>query len=219
MSDQTEAEKARVKLRTNGDLTILEDDKPTIIGHYDRKTGTLEFISRKYKETLYNQVVDRIGTTNNGTEPSNLIIRNITVKGEGSTLAKNAPKRPKMGPLGDSALDVVEWYLTYDLAQAITRYGIYCDDKGNPIRKNCRRKYNNIVDSRDLDDRQLQAFKVGADSEVKGPVMGEAVVEDFPNAVIAKRATQGTFTPNEVTGGFQPDDDFEDAALSTEEAE
>ena len=216
MSEQTEIEAAKVRLRGNGELTILDDGKPLVIAKYDRKSGVLEFATKGDSVKFYNQVVARISTVAGGTEPSGNVIRAIRVKGDDSTVAKNAPKRPKMGPLGDSAADIVEWYLAYDLPQAIVRYGIYCDDRGEPIRKRVRRKVVNIVDNRDLADEDLTPNKQGKTQE-KGPVGMEGEIVEEASGIIARRATARTYTPNEVVGGYQPDDDFEEPAGADDE--
>lgn len=218
MSEQSEAEKAKVILRKNGDLTIIDSEgKDHAVANYNEKTGHLEFASKEESVKYYNQVVARIGTEGKGTEISGRTIRSFGVKGEKRADLKTVPKRPKMGPLGDSAEDIVAWFLAYDLPQAIVRYGLYLDDNGQPVRKKVRRVLENTVDNRELDDVDLQAVKDGRSSTVKAPVNREYGVVEKSDGYIARRATALTFTPSEVVGGWQPDQEFEDAQVGGED--
>ena len=47
----------QLKLRKNGDLTITEEGQKTLIAHYDRTTGFLEFTTRKNSVEYYNAAV------------------------------------------------------------------------------------------------------------------------------------------------------------------
>lgn len=210
---ESEIEQAKVKLRANGDLTISEDGTAVIIAHYDKKTGILEFTTKEHSVKLYNQVVARIGSVSGGTQPSGNVIRSICVKGEKAVADKAAPKRPKLGPLGDAAEDIVQWYLDYNMPEAIIRYGIYTDERGEPIRKNVRRKLLELVDKRDDESDETRLPKAKGQSVDNGPVRMEGEFQYLDKAYIARRATALTFTPNEVVGGFQPDDDFEPAQM------
>lgn len=207
----------QVVLKKNGDVVLTDDGTKTVIATYDAKTKAVEFESKEYHAKYYNQTMTAVGTTDKGLSVSENKIRSITIKGEAKADLSKAPKRPKLGVLGDSAEDVVQWYLTYNLPEAITRYGLYLDDRGQPIRKKCRRMFESIVDNRDLTDRDLTPVKDSASSEVKAPVIRSGDVQVFDNAYVAKRATALTFTPSEVIGGFQPDDDYEPAHAGEEE--
>ena len=207
MSD-TELQDAKVKLSANGDLTITEDGNKTVLAHYDRKSAVLEFVSKETSAKYYNQCVARISTVAGGTQPSQNVIRSIAIKGQESSVAKDAPKRPRLGPLGDSAEEFVQWMLDYNMSEAIARYGIYVDEKGQPVRKNVRRKIVNMVDVRDQDDDAAVVNKQGK-TQTSGPVGLEGELVEVKNAIIARRATALTFTPSEVIGGYVPDDYFE----------
>lgn len=210
---ESEREESKVKLRANGDLIITEDGTVIVVANYDKKTGTLEFATRGSSVKFYNQAVARITTVAGGTQPSQYAIRSITIKGEAGGVAKNAPKRPKLGPLGDAAEDIVQWYLDNHPAEAIARYGIYTDEKGEFVRKTVRRRLVNIVDRRNEDTSELEAVKQGVNSQSKGPVNFEGEIVEVKNAIIARRATALTYSPNEVVGGYQPDEqEYEKAA-------
>ena len=202
---EIELTEATVRLKKDGTLYQKIEGQETEVAKYDRATGHLECATEEFSRKLYNQVTARIGTVNHGKEQSGLTIKSFGVKGQPRNLPKT--KRPKLGPLGDSAEEVVQWYLDYDLAQAIIRYGIFTDKDGKPVRKTVRRIVQETVDNRDLDDSQLEWMKTDAKSQEKSPVqrVGEAVTTK--NAVIARRATALTFTPEEVVGGFSLDDD------------
>jgi hypothetical protein len=205
---QTATDSTQVKLRKGGELTITEDGQRTVVAKYDEKTGHLAFTTQKYSETFYNACVSCIGSVGDGKEVSGKTIRSIGVGDEKpKPLAKDAPKRPKLGPLGDSAEEVVQWYLDYDLPQAIIRYGIYVDEKGNPIRKKVRRVFENIVDNREVPDMDIVARKDSPNSQVKSPVVAEREAIEVKDGIIARRGTALTYTPSEVVGGWQPDDD------------
>lgn len=224
MSEETELVEAQVRLRKNGDLFQRADGHDTVVAHYDKTSGHLEFASEELSRKLYQQVTARLGTVNNGTEPSNNVIRTIGIKGQTKPDLKKLPKRPKIGPAGDTAEEFVQWMLDNDMTQAIIRYGIYTDASGQPVRKNVRRVMETTTDRRDDTDDQLPEIKDGGGgkrSYTKGPIFREREVTDLKNQIIARRATPLTFTPNEVVGGYQPEDDFEDSSDATvgEEAE
>lgn len=211
----------KLKLRRNGDLTITVDGHKTIVAHYNKDSGLLEFETKKYSVDYYTQATACIGTVGDGKEVSGNVIRSITVKGEDRPDAKHLPKKPKMGPLGDATEEVVRWYLDNDMAQAIIRYGIYTDEKGQPVRRNVKRVMQTTVDQRfDTEDNDIEAVKDGRSSVTKAPVRREGELIEDKNQIIARRATPLTFTPQEVVGGFTPeDDDFAPASVSGEEGE
>ncbi len=214
MSEQ-ESDSTKVRLKAGGDLVIRLDGKESVVAHYDKETATLEFTSKDNSVRYQQQVTARVGTVSNGTEPSGNVIRNIRVKGD--AVVKPKSKRPKMGPEGDSAEDIVQWYLDNDLPQAIVRYGIYTDAKGNPIRKHVKRLVKNTVDNRNLDDDDIQAVKEGPKTVTKAPVTIEGEWIEDRQGIIARRATRLTFTPNEVVGGYQPEEEYDAGEESTME--
>lgn len=215
MSTEQELDSTKVRMKASGDLVIRVDGKEVPVAHYSKETATLEFTTRDYSVRYHEQCTARVGTVSNGTQPSGNVIRNIRVRGDDS----KAPtvKRPKMGPEGDAAEDIVQYYLDNDLPQAIVRYGIYVDGKGVPIRKKVRRLIKNTVDNRNLLDEDLQAVKEGPKSVTKAPVSIEPEWVEEPKGIIARRATRLTYTPSEVVGGWQPDDDYENETASTED--
>ncbi len=218
----TETETAQLKLRKTGDLTITEDGVQTLVGHYDQKTGHLEFATKEFSAKFYNQAVTCIGTESKGTQVSGKTIRSFGIKdGPPVKIDKAAPKRPRLGRLGDAAEDVVRWYLTYALGEAIIRYRIYTDANGDPIRRKIRRIVEHQVDNRNLDDADIQPVQDGKASQTKAPVTRENEMIDFDGVpqIIAGRATALTFMPQEVVGGFTPDDYFQTNGGSNEEGE
>lgn len=218
---EADIESAKVKMRANGDMTIIEDGTtPTVIAHYNKKTEELQFESQAYSQKYYTQVISRIGTVANGTEVSSYHISKITIKGMESKLDKNAPPmpNPEEYPEGDAAKPVVEWLLKYDMKQAIARYGIFLGPDGEPIKKPVRRTVVYTVDKRNLDDSQIQENRQGKTS-TKGPVSLEGELIEHDSAIIARRATALTFAPNEVVGGFRPIGYRAPVAVSTEENE
>lgn len=214
MSDANDSQ--QVKLKKNGDLTIMDDGAAVAIARYDEKTGRLEFTSKANSVKYYQQATARIGSTANGTEPSGKVIRSIGYAGDGYDPAAKRPARPKFGPEGDSAEDVVQYYLDHNLPEAIARYGIYTDANGKPVRKHVRRVVKNIVDQRNQDDDDIEWVKTGPKTNSKTPVSVYGEIIEERQGVIARRATRLTFTPSEVVGGWQPDDDFEDATAAVE---
>lgn len=204
---ETELTESKVRLKRDGTLCQMIEGKENKVAHYDRTTGRLEFETKEYATKLYQQVTARIGTVSNGTQQSGLVIRSFGVKGEKPVDTAGIPKRPRFGPLGDATPEVVEWYFEHNLPEAILRYGVYTDAKGKPIRKDVRRVLESTVDRRDQTDDTLPWTKTGNKTQDKVPVAREHEVITAKNAIIARRATSMTFTPNEVVGGFAVDDD------------
>lgn len=215
----SDSDNGKIVLKKNGDLVLTEDGSKTTVATYNADTRTLEFATKLFSEKHYNACVTAVGTESKGTLVSTNGIRSLCVKGEKRPDLKDAPKRPRLGELGDSASDIVEWYLTYDMGQAIIRYGLYTDSKGKPVRRKVKRIVETVVDNRDMDDVDLEARKDGRSSTVKAPVNRLAELVEVDNAYIARRATALTFIPQEVVGGFQPDDDFEEAHVQSEDSE
>ena len=211
MSTEQELDSTKVRMKASGELVIRVDGKEQVIAQYDKTTGTLEYTTKDNSVRYSSQVTARVGTVSNGTEPSGNVIRNIRIKGD--EVAKPKTKRPKMGPEGDSTEDIVQWYLDNDMPQAIVRYGIYTDAKGNPIRKHVKRLVKNTVDNRNLDDDDIQAVKEGPKTVTKAPVTIEGEWTEDRAGIIARRATRLTYTPNEVVGGYQPDEDGDEPEI------
>jgi hypothetical protein len=211
-----ELDSTKVRLKSSGDLVIRVDGKEVVIAHYTKETGTLEFTTMQ-NSVLYGQACAmKIGTVSQGKDVSGNVIRNIRVKGDAVATPKT--KRPKMGPEGDSAEDIVQWYLDNDMPQAIVRYGIYTDNKGEIIRKHVKRIVKNTVDNRNLLDEDIQAVKDSPKSVTKSPVSIEGEIVEDKKGIIARRATRLTFIPAEVVGGWVPeDDDFETAQVGEED--
>jgi hypothetical protein len=209
MSNETEATSGKIKLHKDGRLTLNSDGTEVLIGHYNRTTGHLEFETRDYSVKLYQAVTARIGTRNEGKEPSGLKITSLSVKGEKlDEMPKNAPKRPRMGVLGDCTKEVVEWFLKYRPQEFIVRYGVYTDESGEMVKKKVRRIVELTVDNRDTDDDDIEWVRDGKKSRTKSPVARayEEVTSD--EGIIARRSTHLTFTPREVVGGFDTDDEL-----------
>lgn len=200
------ADSTKVRFRKSGDLTIVEDNQPVIVAHYDRKSGHLEYASKDFATRYSNEVTTKIGTVANGTMPSANVVRSVGIKGEDRPTLKNVPKRPRMGELGDAGEVFVAWMLEHDMPQAIVRYGIFCDENGEPIKKKVRRIFENSVDNRNgLRDVPDAIPRKGGSAE-NGAIFRERYEEES-EGYIARRATALTFTPSEVIGGWQPDDD------------
>ncbi len=222
MSEVSDLDSIKLTLRKNGDLTVTEDGQQVVVAHYEPKTGHLEFMTKEGSARYYNQAVTRIGTVAKGTQVSSMVVRSMGVKGDTpKKIDPKAPKKPKLGRLGDAAEDYVAWMLKYDLPQAIIRYGIYVDENGDPIKKRVRRIVEHSVDNRNLEDAQIQPVREGPNTQSKGPVTreNELVDGDGEPQIIARRATALTFTPQEVVGGYQPEDDFEDNNAGEQENE
>jgi len=58
--------------------------------------------------------------------------------------------------------------------------------------------------------------KEGPKTVTKAPVTIEGEWIEDKKGIIARRATRLTFTPNEVVGGWQPDDDYESSQIQEE---
>ena len=224
MSTETdELTATQVRLKKDGTLIQRQDGSEVVIAHYNRDTGHLEFETKEYSQKLYNQVTAKIGTVNKGTQPSGLSIKSIGVKGEARPDLKNTPKRPRMGPEGDGTPEVVDWYLQNDLPQAIIRYGIYTDANGKPVRKKVKRVIETVVDNRETDTENLEWVKDGPKTKSRNPIGTKYDVVELKSAIIARRWTryeegfEALFKPEEVVGGFQPNDDFDEPAVSLED--
>ncbi len=203
---ETELTASQVRLKKNGDLVQRIEGAEVLVAHYDQSNGRLEFTTKANAEKLYNQVTARIGTVSKGTESSGLTIKSIGVKGD-PIPSGNLPKKPRMGELGDATPEGVEWYFEHNLSEAIIRYGVFTDANGKPIRKNVRRIVESTIDQRDTPDDDIEWVKTGNKTRDKSPVSRTQELITEKNAIIARRATHMTFTPNEVVGGFVVDED------------
>ena len=76
----------------------------------------------------------------------------------------------------------------------------------------------------DVEDSDLPWMRApGKGTQEKAPIFREAEPVTFKNVIIARRATERgpngedpiTCKPQEVVGGFQPNDDFEDPVPAT----
>lgn len=221
MSDESETAEAQVRLRKDGTLYQRIDHQEVVIATYDEKTGHLEFETREYSVKFYQQVTAKIGSVNKGTQPSNKVIKTMGIKGEKRTDAAKLPKRPKLGPLGDLAWDQTKYFRDNDPIQFDVRYGAYKDAEGNYIRKTCRRVLENTVDLRsdDIENDDLPWMRAaGKGTREKAPIFREAESVTFKNVIVARRGTEIgpngedpiTCKAEEVVGGFQPNDDFEE---------
>lgn len=228
MSNETELLESQVRLKKDGTLVQRIDGTEVTVAKYDRLTGGLEFSTKEYSVKLYNQVVARISTVNKGTQPSGFTIKSISITGEEKPKAPST-KRPRMREEGDGTPEVVDWYIKNALTEAIVRYGIYTDASGKPIRKHVSRSVDIRIDGRNDADAPTP-MPVKGQSYEGGPVRRKTVIVNVRNAIIARRATryeddpdvladlgvdklEALFVPQEVVGGFQPDDDFESPVI------
>ena len=217
-----------VKLRKSGDLIIDDDGKEIVVAHYDRASGHLEFTTKEYSVKLYNQCTAKIGTVANGTQPSGMIVKSIGVKGQARAEPKG--KRPRMGKEGDGTPTVVDWYIRENPTEAIARYGIFTDKDGKMVRKTVERVVESIHDGRNEADDPVPT-PVKGQSFDGGPIKRERRVIKVRNAIIARRPTryeddpdvldqlgvdklEALFSPNEVVGGWQPEDGDDDMSAT-----
>ena len=232
--DEEEIKAAQVRLRANGDLIKRIDGTEIVIAHYEKTTGVLEYADKECSVKWHNQVIAKLGSVNQGTQPSSNVIRSITVKGA-EAIKPTGSKKPKMGPEGDGTPVLVDWYIRNALPEAIIRYGIYTDAAGKPIRKNVQRAIEVWSDNRDGAEDPVPTPVKGQSYE-GGPIKRKKEIINVRNAIIARRATryednpdvladlgveklEALFTPQEVVGGFQPDEDFEPQRVGAGEAE
>lgn len=206
---------ATVVLRKNGDIIQDQEGAKVVVAHFDHATGRLEFANPQVAQKLKVQILSVIGTIEKGTKPSGLIVKSMGLKGVKADAPKNVPPKPRRHPmLGDQTPELVEWYFEYYPQEAYIRYGVFLDAKGNPIRKNVRRRVTELVDDR-AGDQGLEAMNDGKGQQVgkgrweKSAVASVTTEEYLKNQIIARRATCMTFQPNEVIGGFSVGDDEE----------
>ncbi len=231
MINETDLEKLVVRLKRSGDLVQVDDGVETLLAHYDEKTGYLEYVSKGVaddKDLCY-RITSRItqtkGASGMSVSPSGKKILNFGIKGDARPDLKKLPPKPKLGPLGDAAYGTAKWYLDNDLAQFKIRYRCILDADGNFVRKHARRTVVTMRDDRDREGADLGKTQEGAKSFSTGPVSREGEVWENKSAIIAWRETHPgpngeepiTFTPQEVVGGYQPDQELEDVAPQAED--
>lgn len=219
MSESQELATTTVTLRKNGDLVTKEDGAEIVVAHFDRTTGHLEYATRKYSIELHTQVTSRLGTVNKGTDPSNLVIRSVGIKGVERADTSKAPKKPRMGPEGNLGYETAKWYFDHDRPQFDILYRPFRDGRGEYVRKHARRFLENTVDERNSkDDDELLWVKDGKGTQTKGPIRRELEMVESKNSIIAGRGTgvgpNGeapiTFSADEVVGGFMPEEQEDD---------
>lgn len=214
MPEANEMQTVVVTLRKNGDLVIDDEGKPLTVAHYDRVKGHLEFETREWSVKLYNQITGAIGSIAKGkigADPSNLVIRTMGIKGQAQSPAvdrKGVPPRPRFGPNGDAAGDIFDWYIKYRREEAIIRYRLYLDEKGEPVRLPCRRKKVSVVELRNVDNEDLPWQDLSKKHRERGPVFQEGEWDIVDDGYVAARETERTFLPAQVIGGFTPNDDL-----------
>ena len=212
MSDESDV--VTVSFKKNGDLyKVVKGEPDVLIGHYDRKTGHLEFETVQDSVKLIRQVTAAIGSKEKGTLTSGLVINTMSVKGrERDKPTGKVPPKPKRNPnLGDQTPALVEWYFKYYPQEAYIRYGVYLEDDGTPVRRTVRRKITELVDDREgnigiMDQNEGKGTRVGKNKWENGPVTQTNEIQQLDDQIIARRATHMTFSPNEVVGGFDSGD-------------
>lgn len=211
MTQTTQQTVAAPKFALEDDGTIVHNQKNgkrIILGSYDEETKRLEFESKEVSIKYRAQILNLIGTSADGTTPSDRAVRSMGIKGEVAEETEGLPPRPKMDKnFGDATPAVVEWYFQYKPKEAYVRYGVRLDSEGNPVRGNCVRKTTQLVDKTGLDDSQLQEVKTSMHSSEKGPITEEKYMEQHNNVMIASRATHMTFLKEDQVGYDGSDDD------------
>lgn len=203
-----------VSFRSTGDLFQEIEGVPTKVAFFDKTTGHLEFENADPSAKLMRKVTAAIGTVDNGKRPSGLTIKTMGIKGqERDKPTGKVPPKPKRDPLyGDQTPKLVEWYFKYYPREAYLRYGVFLDDKGEPIRRAVKRKTTEIVDDRSGDiglekQNDGKGVQVGPKKWENGPIGQVATMEKSDDQIIARRATHMTYAPNEVVGGFDWEDE------------
>lgn len=209
----------------NGDLVQEIEDVKTVVAHFDRKSGHLEFTEQPYATKLVKQVTSAIGTTNKGTQSSGLIIASMGVKGMERDQPKGkVPPKPKRDPqYGDQTEALVKWYFKYYPHEAYIRYGVFLDENGEPMVRKVKRKTTEIIDDRNgeyglEDQNEGKGARVGPKAWEKGPI-GQVVTQEVTEGIIARRATCMTYAPVEVVGGFDGGDEENDTVGAAEDRE
>lgn len=213
--------------RSNGDLHLVDEEKnKLLLGHFDRKTGRLEFETEAFSNKYSRQVTMAIGTVDDGVKSSGLLIQSVGVKGDVRDAPASAPPRPKRSPLyGDQTPALVEWYFKYYPHEAYRRYGVFLDANGEPVRRNVRRKTTEVIDDRD-GSKGLQAANDGKGQQTgpktfeNGPIARVGYIDTLENQIVARRATCMTYAPQEVIGGFDTgEEEPEETAVEAGEGE
>jgi len=196
-----------VTAKKNGDLFAEIEKEPVKIAHFDRKTGYLEFETKGYAQQFIRQCSAVIGTTEKGGKDSGLRINRIGVVGIDLNAGKPAkvPPRPKFNPfLGDTDPPLVRWLFKNFPQEAYILYGVFLDEQGEPIRRSVRRRLKTIVDDRDgYKGVATERRFAGPSTYETGPIAIQMTIEELDDAIIARRPTCLTYTPSEVIGGFE----------------
>ncbi len=211
MPESNEMQTIVVTLRKNGDLTIDDEGEKLVIGHYNRNAGHLEFETKEYSVKLYNQACGAIGSIAKGklgADPSGNLIKSIGIKGIARVDRKNLPPKPKMGPLGDAAKEIFDWYMKHMPEEGKIRYRLYLDNNGDPIRLPCKRVIVSTEEMRNVDNEDLPWQDLSKKHRERGPVFRVGDEDYAEEGYVAGRETERTFLPSQVIGGFQPDDEL-----------
>lgn len=218
-----------ILLKKNGDLVEVDKDlnTTTVVAHYDRKTGDLEYESASIAKSLQRGIAFAIGTINKGKTQSGLVIKTVGVKGQPRDDLKKAPPKPKRDPnLGDQTEALVKWYFAWAPKEAYVRYGVFMESDGvTPVRRKVKRKYVDFIDDRadglyGLEDKNDgKGEQIGKGKWEKSAVAQVKTNEVLEDQIVARRATCMTFHPNEVVGGFDASDDAEEQVAVEEESE
>lgn len=205
-----------IKFLKNGDLCTEINGEKTVIAHYDRKTGDLEYASVAVSKEHARGIAFAVGTVNQGKSASGLVIKTMGIKGQPRDNPKNVPPRPKRDAnLGDQTPAYQKWLLDFYPKQFAIQYQCFLDAEGNFIRRKVKRRFEEFIDDRPDGAYGLEEKNDGKGSQVgKGKWEKSAVAivkaeEVLEGQIIARRGTPLTYTPNEVVGGFDATDDFD----------
>lgn len=222
MPQDTKENVISVTFKSNGDLVRTIEGKDTLVAHYDRETGELEFETEKDSVKYMRQVTAAVGTIENGTKSSGLVIKSTFIKGRPKDKPGGSiPPKPAFNPnLGEVDPARVDWYFKHYPQQAYVKYGVFLDADGEPIRRTVRRKLTNLVDDRSTGEHGLEeandkkGLRVGPSSWERAPIGELVAIEQYENQMIARRPTPSLpgakvvlFSPLEVVGGFHTGDD------------
>jgi hypothetical protein len=217
-----------IRLLKNGDLILIDKDADTktVIAHFDRKTGDLEYQSKAISKMHARGIAFAIGTINAGKAVSGLSIKTIGVKGETRDDLSKAPPKPKKDPqLGDQTPELVKWYFAWAPKEAIHRYQVFLDADGNMVKRKVKRKWTEFIDDRVDGGYQLEeqndgkGIQTGKGKWEKSAVAQLRSLEVLDDQIIARRATCMTYHPNEVVGGFDASDDADEQVQVEDEME
>ena len=208
-----------VQFLKNGELIQEREGKPAKVGFYDRKTGHLEFETKEDHAKLIRQCSAAIGTVNKGRQSSGLAINSISVKGDPVDQPQGKiPPRPKAGPLGNKDPKVVKWWFQYYPQRAYRMYRVFLDAEGQPRTARCRRRVKELLDDRNdeygfANEQREVGSSAGKNRHFEKGVVAEVITQDdvIEDGIVAEVPTCMTYTPNEVIGGFEAEDNGEGA--------